>query len=191
MPKPGDGMSQENMKDMLKKQLEEMQKGDSEGGNKPGKKPGEKPGGMGSGGMGNMQLSKMAAEQSMIRKRLEELRKELNKDGSGTGNSLNPLLEELKKQEEDIINKRLNSGSIKRQQEILTRLLESDKAIKERGLDDKRESTEGKNINNSNLIEFSEYNKEKLRQIELLRPVDPLYRQYYKVKAGQYFNREI
>ena len=60
----------------------------------------------------------------------EELRKELNKDGSGTGNSLNPLLEELKKQEEDIINKRLNSGSIKRQQEILTRLLESDKAIK-------------------------------------------------------------
>jgi hypothetical protein len=188
MPKPGEGMMPGNMKDMLKKQLEQMQKGQQEG-SKPGegKKPGEGQGGM----MGNQGLAKMAAEQGAIRRRLEELRKELNKDGSGGGNKLNPLINELEKQENDIINKRINEQVVKRQKEILTRLLESEKAIMERGWDEKRESKEGKSENNSNLIEFREYTKERLKQIELLRSVDPTYRKYYKDRANEYLNRVL
>ena len=59
----------------------------------------------------------------------------------------------------------------------------------ERGWDEKRESKEGKNENLGNQIQFDQYNKEKLRQIELLRSVDPKYKQYYKDRANQYFNR--
>lgn len=195
MPKPGEGMSSESMKEMLKKQLEQMKKGQQEGGkesgDKPGDKPGNKPGqgGAGSLGLGNKQIAKMAAEQSAIRRRLEELRKELNKDGSGNGNKLNPLIKELEEQERDLVNKRLDDNSIKRQRDILTRLLESEKALMERGLDEKRESKSPKNENYSNQIRFDEYNKEKLRQIELLRAVDPAYTKYYKDRANEYFNR--
>jgi hypothetical protein len=192
MPKPGEGMSSKSMKEMLKKQLKDMQDGQKPGGKKPGDNEGDKPGGKKPGGgmgLGNKQIAKMAAQQSAIRKRLEQLRNELNKDGSGQGNELNPLIKELEEQERSLVNKRLDNNLIKRQKEILTRLLESEKAIEERGLDEKRESKSGKNQNYSNQIQFEEYNKEKLRQIELLRAVDPAYKKYYKDRANEYFNR--
>ena len=119
------------------------------------------------------------------------MRQELNKDGKGTGNKLNPLIKELEQQQQDLINKRFDRDIIKRQKNILTRLLESDKALMERGLDEKRESKEGKNNYNGNQIQFNEYNKEKLRQIELLRSVDPTYNKYYKDRANEYFNRML
>src|SRR5690606_34806546 len=74
MPKPGESMNPGNMKEMLKKQLEEMQKGMNPNGNKPGEQPGQKPGdgSAGMGGLSNKQIAKMAAEQSAIRRRLEE-----------------------------------------------------------------------------------------------------------------------
>jgi hypothetical protein len=80
---------------------------------------------------------------------------------------------------------------VKRQQEILTRLLESEKALKERGFEEKRESKSAKDQNNSNLIRFDEYNRQKLGQIELFRTVDPTLSRYYKDKASQYFNRSM
>jgi len=192
MPKPGNSMNTGDMKQMLKKQLEQMQKGQNQNGNKPGDKPGDKSGQNGSQGMnglGNKEIAKMAAEQTAIRQRLEKLRNELNKDGQGKGNQLNPLIKELEQQEKDLINKRFNNQMITRQKDILTRLLESEKAVMERGFEEKRESESGKNRNVGNQIRFDEYNKLKLNQVELLRAVDPVYKKYYKDKATQYFNQ--
>ncbi|MBL1281467.1 MAG: hypothetical protein COA33_014415 [Fluviicola sp.] len=188
---PGD------MKEMLKKQLEQMKKGKgpNPGGKKPGDKPGEsgqgKPGQNGMPGMGNKQVAKMAAQQGAMRRRLEQIRNEMNKDGKGSGNQLNPLIQELEQQEKDLINKRLGNNLVERQKRILTRLLESEKALMERGLYEKRESKEGNNENYSNQIRFDEYNKNKLRQIELLRAVDPAYNKYYKDRANEYFNKVL
>lgn len=194
--KPSSGMSSGDMKQMLKKQLEQMEKGSNpngkKDGNQPGNKPGSKPGQQGQAGMmgmGNKEIAKMAAQQSAIRQRLEQLRNELNKDGKGSGNKLNPLINELEQQEKDLINKKFTPEMVNRQKEILTRLLESEKALIERGFDEKRESKEGKNQNNSNQIRFDEYTKQKLKQIELLRSVDPSYQKYYKDKANEYFNQ--
>ena len=194
-PKPGSSPSQGDMKEMLKKQLEQMQKGMKEGGKKPGEKPGEglgkKPGQGGEGGMGlgNKEIAKMAAEQTAIRQRLEELRSKLNKDGKGLGNKLNPLLKELEEQERSLINKNIDKETINRQKDILTRLLESEEALMERGFEEKRESKSGKDDNSGNKIRVDEYKKQKLNQLELLRSIDPAYRRYYKEKASQYFNK--
>lgn len=187
-PKPGSGMSSGDMKEMLKKQLEQMEKnGPNPGGTKPGDKQGN--GSTGMPGLGNQEIAKMAAQQTAMRQRLEQMRKELNKDGKGTGNKLNPLIDELEKQEKDLINKNFSPEMIKRQKNIMTRLLESEKALMERGFEEQRESKEGKNVNFGNQIRFEEYTKQKLNQIELLRSVDPMYRKYYKDKANEYFNR--
>ena len=182
------------MKQQLKDQLEQMKKGMNPGGKSPGEKGegGDKPGeGQGGIGLGTEQMAKIAAQQSAMRRKLEQMRNELNKDGKGSGNKLNPLIDELEKQQEDLINKRSGRDMIDRQQRILTRLLESEKALNERGLDEKRESKEGKDDNYSNQIRFDEYNKEKLKQIELLRSVDPTYKKYYKDRANEYFNRGL
>ena len=192
-PKPG-GMSTGDMKEMLKKQLERMQKGQSPGGNKPGDKegnsPGMKPGnqGMNMLGLGNKEIAKMAAEQTAIRQKLEQLKNELNKDGKGSGNQLNPLLKELEQQERELINQRIDNSMVKRQQDILTRLLESEKALMERGYEEKRESKSGKDQISGNLIELKEYKKQPVKQIEILNMVDPSFSIYFRNKAESYFN---
>ena len=182
-PKAGPSMNPGDMKEMLKNQLNQLKKGMGKGGKKEGKK-----GENGSGGIGSKGLAKMAAEQSAIRKKLEELRSKLNKEGKGAGNALNPLIEELKEQQQNIINKNINKETINRQQEILTRLLESEKALIERGFEEKRESKSGKNNEKSNQNLFNQYNKEKLKKIELLRYAEPSYKKYYKEKANEYFD---
>jgi hypothetical protein len=53
----------------------------------------------------------------------------------------------------------------------------------------KRESKTGKNTQKGNKILFEEYNKEKLKQIELLRYTEPFFKKYYKEKADEYFDK--
>jgi len=187
--KEGKEGEMQSIKEMLKKQLEQMKKGNQPGGTKPGDKPGKN--GQGNPGglipMNSQQAAKMAAQQNAMRKKLQEIRDELNKDGKGSGNKMSELLKELEDQEKDLVNKKWDSELIERQQEILTRLLESEKAMKERGLDEKRESNSGKNKEIGNQIEFLEYKKQKEKQIELLRTLDPSFSKYYKDKANQYF----
>lgn len=192
-PKPGEGANPGagDMKEMLKQQLEQMKKGNNPGGKSPGEQPGMGKGEGGGMGLGNKEIAKMAAQQSAMRKKLEEMRQQMNKEGKGAGNKLSPLIQELEQQERDLVNKRLGNNLIERQQRILTRLLESEKALMERGLDEQRESKDGKNEEKGNQIRFDEYNKEKLRQIELLRSVDPAYKKYYKDRANEYFNRVL
>lgn len=184
--KPKDGQESGDMKEMLKKQLEQMKKGNNPGGKSPGK---EGEGTQGMPGLGDKEIAKMAAQQTAIRQRLEKMRNEMNKEGKGQGNKLNPLINELEQQEKDLINKRFSREMIKRQQDILTRLLESEKALMERGFEEKRESKSGKDFNYSNQKRIDEYNQQKLKQVELLRSVDPMYRKYYKDKASEYFNQ--
>jgi predicted acetyltransferase len=50
---------------------------------------------------------------------------------------------------------------IKRQQEILTRLLESEKALDEREYEERREGETAKDVENRNLIKLEEYKKRK------------------------------
>lgn len=179
-PKEGDS---DGMKETLKKQLEQMQKGPNPGGNKPGDKEGQ-----GMMGLGNKEIAKMAAQQTAIRQKLEQLRNEMNKEGKGNGNKLNPLIDQLERQEKDLINQKFSKEMITRQKDILTRLLESEKALLERGFEEKREAKSGKNVFLSNQKRIDEYNNQKLKQIELLRSVDPVFKKYYKDKASDYFN---
>ncbi|MFK8036837.1 MAG: hypothetical protein AB8B74_01000 [Crocinitomicaceae bacterium] len=191
-PKPGQ-MSMQQMKDQLKKQMEKMKNGSKSGG-KGGKKPGDKgEGGQGQGngsipGLGPKEIAKMALEQAQMRESLEKLRQELNKDGSGAGNGLNKLIDDMKDLENDLLNNGSSVNLLKRQQDIMTRLLESEKAMMERGFSEERESEVGKNEDSGNQIKLNEYNKRKEAEIELLRSVPVGLRVYYKNMINSYFN---
>lgn len=210
--KPGDGKpSMQSMKQMqqkLNQQLEELKKqleqqGNKAGGKKPGDKPGQKPGGQKPGGMGQQggqngqmpgvkgqgmseQLAKMAAEQEAIRRQMQQMMDKIKKDGgSNPGGNLADLMEQTEK---DIVNRQITQETMKRQQDILTKLLESEKAEREREQDEQRKSNEAKNQNLSNPANFLEYKRLKEKEMELLNTVPPSLTPYYKQKVNEYFN---
>lgn len=187
-PKPGMG-SIKKMQKSLQKQMEAMKKameeGKKPGGKKPGSKPGEKPGQKGQGGMmpggQSESLAKMAAQQAKIRQELNKLK------GKGGYKGLNGVSKMMEENETDIVNKRITQQTINRQQEILSRLLESEKAQREREWDDKRESKEGKEEEKGNPELFFEYNKEKEQEVELIKTTPTNLNIFYKKKVTQYF----
>jgi len=139
-------------------------------------------------------LGELAAEQAKIRKMMEELQQELGKDGKeggkDNGGNASSITEEMEKIEEDLVNKRLNRTLIERQQKIVTRLLESEKARQEQEEKDERKGEtateyERKRIPNA----FEEYIKEKEKEIEQLRNVPPNFTPYYKNEINKYYNR--
>ena len=122
-----------------------------------------------------------------IRQELQKMSDQIEKDGKGAG-GMSKLLDKMEETETDLVNKMLSIETIKRQEEILTRLLESEKAEKEREMDEKRQSNEAKNENFSNPNEFLEYNMLKQKETELLKTVPPSLSPFYKTKVNQYFN---
>ena len=186
--KPGQGkpspsqsrQAQEKLNKQMQKMKEQMEK---EGGNK--KEPGKK----GQGGMSE-QLARMAAEQEAIRNELRKMASGMDdkEGGSGGKGKLDELQKLMEETENDIVNRRINEETIKRQQEILTRLLEHEKADREREMDEKRESHEVRNENFRNPAEFFEYNRLKQKEAEFLRTVPPSLNPFYKNKVNEYFN---
>lgn len=155
-------------------------------------KPGMNPGKTGQGQQGmSEQLAKMAAEQQYIRNELSKMNsQDNNSDKPGGKNPSNELRDAQRKMEEtenDIVNKAISQETLNRQNEILTRLLESEKAERERDQDEQRKSEEAKNIIHRNPSEFEEYKRLKLKEMELLKTVPPSLNSYYKKKVNDYF----
>lgn len=159
-------------------------------GDKPGDKPGQKPGDQQSGGMfGNSkQLAQMAAQQEALRRELQKMSDALNKDGKQGNGALQKIAQEMEKTENDIVNRNITQETLKRQSEILTKLLEAEKADQERDEEEKRKSNEAKNQTPSNPSNFLEYRLLKMREAELLKTVSPALTPYYKNKVTEYFN---
>ena len=169
------------MQEALNKQIKKLKEGMEKDGNKPGDKSG-----MGGAGM-SQELAKLAAQQESIRKEFQKMLNQINKDGKGAG-GMDKLAEKMEETETDLVNKMLNMETISRQEEILTRLLESEKAENEREMDEKRQSNEAKNETFVNPNEFLEYNKLKNKETELLKTVSPSLNPFFKKKVNEYFN---
>ncbi|MCB9223667.1 MAG: hypothetical protein H6582_05760 [Crocinitomicaceae bacterium] len=183
-------MNMQQMKDAMKDQIGKMKGGKTPGsndGNGNSGQPGEKMGGS-IPGLSTKEQVKMAAQQAEIRESLKKMREELNKDGSGFGNSLNDIIKDLDDLENDLLNGNVGNNYLKRQEDILTRLLESEKAMRERGFSEDRESNEGKNFEEGNQIKFTEYNKKKSAEVEFLRSMPLSLQVYYKTLVNEYFN---
>lgn len=86
-------------------------------------------------------MSQMAKQQNKIRKQLQQIQQQGEMGGDKVGSELQRMIEDM----EDTIND-LRGGStdrvmIKRQQNILSRMLEAEQALQERDEEDKREAT--------------------------------------------------
>lgn len=192
--KPGSGKSpsagnMRKLQEQLNKQLEEMKKGQKPGGKKPGEKSG-----MGMGGKGmSKQLAKMAAQQEALRNMAREYESQLKKEegGKGSGGDMKKLREMMEETETDLVNKMITRETLMRQQEILTKLLEAEKAELEREQEQRRESREAKSEDYGNPEIFFEYIRRKNNETELLRTVPPNLNPFYREKVDEYFKKQV
>lgn len=177
---------QQQINKQIEKMKEQMAKEKGKEGEK-GKKGQSKPGGAGDGGTSEG-LAKLAAQQEALRRELQKAADKMGKDGKQGNGGLSKLAEDMEKTENDLVNKMISQETLKRQQDILTRLLEAEKAERERELDEKRESQEPKNEIFRNQNQFLEYNTLKQKEAELLQTIPPSLNQFYKNKVNEYFN---
>jgi len=173
-PKSTGGQSMKQMKEMQKQVKEQMKK------MLEGKKDSKE-------GKSKKGIAELAAKQEMIRKRMGQIREELS-GNKNAKNNIDQLLKQMEENEVDIINNNITKESLKRQESILSRLLEAEKAQIEREKDSRRESNEwidnlSKRLNQN----FEEYQKEKEKQEELLRTMPPSFTPFYKNKVKNYF----
>jgi len=173
-PKPGD---MKKMQEELQKQLEGMKKGLEKG-----KKPSEG----GEGGM-SMEMAKAAAKQAVIRQKLKELSEQYEKDGNkGMAKNLHKIEEEMDKAEEDLYNKKLDVETMKRQREIVSRLLEAEEADRKQGDDEKRESNSANETPAKKAEDAFKKSRTNENSQDLIQTLPAELKPYYKNKVNTY-----
>ena len=137
-------------------------------------------------GLSSKEFAELAAKQAALRKALREKQKELQERGQGS-KELQELIDEMDKIETELVNKRLSNEMINRQQDILTRLLEHEKAEREREFEEKRKAETAEKIDRKLPPSLEEYIKKRRAEIEMYTTVSPALKPYYKTLVEEYF----
>ena len=192
--KPGSGQGQKpsasdmkKMQESLNKQLQKMKEAKEKGENPGGKKPGAS-GGAGMGGM-SKELARMAAEQAAIRQQLRQMSESLGGEKNGrAGEQMREMERMMEETEEDILFNQIDAETMRRQQDILTKLLESEKAERERELEEQREAQ----TNNSDFRipeeVWERFTKEKEKEVEYYKTLPPNLKPFYRNEVNRYFS---
>ncbi len=175
MPKPGKGKGKGQMNlGQMQQQLNQKMEQLKNGGGKSGRELSE-------------ELAKMAAEQERIRRALQEMQEKLKQEGGKLpGGDLPGKMEQT---EMDLVNKQITEQTIRRQREILTRLLEAEKSMREQDMDEERKGETAKEYEKEIPRAFEEYLRLKEKEVELLKTVPPKLYPYYKREVNEYFKR--
>ena len=93
----------------------------------------------------------------------------------------------MNKIEIDLVNKKLNNETLKRQQDITTRLLEAEKSERQRDQDEKRQAETAKEQKRSMPPALEQYIKQREAEIEQYKSVSPDLKPYYKFLVEEYY----
>ena len=168
--------------------------GEKDGKGKPGQ--GKEQGGGKSGSQGNNdgeygdaeQLAQLAQQQASIRRKIQELTSMLNSKGLGGAKELREAEQKMDKTETDLVNKRMSSELMLRQKEILTRMLEAEKSLREQEQDDKRSSHTAQEISRPVPPALQKFITDQKQLLELYKTVPPQLKPYYKDMVESYFH---
>lgn len=191
---PGSGKpSAKSMKEMqqeLNKQMESLKKQlDKQGKNQQNngrKRLGDK----GSSQMSE-EFARMAAQQEMIRRMMQEYGQEMKQGNAGNAKmakEIDQMMKQMEQTERDLVNKVITQQTISRQQQIMTRMLEHEKAEMQREKEERRESRQGKDMyHQPSQSDLEQYQQLKEKNMDLFRTVPPALTPYYKAKVNDYF----
>lgn len=137
------------------------------------------------------ELARMAAEQEMLRNQLQEMQEQMqgqpgNKDAK---DNLGKAIEQMEQNEIDLVNKRLTQQLINRQEQIMTRLLEAEKSMKEQDLEEERKGESAMEYDRNMPKAFEEYLKAREKELEMIKNVPIQLSPFYKKEVNSYFRR--
>lgn len=197
--KPGQkGSAGQMMQDIItgQQQLGKGMQGKQQGGQKPGGQQqgsGQGDGGKegGEGGNGDAeQLARMAQQQAALRRQIQQLSSLLNsKNMNGNARELRAIQEEMDKNETDLVNRRTGANLQKRQQEIMTRLLEAEKSIRDQEEDNKRNANAGRDEQRPMPPELKSYLQSRQSLLDLYKTAPPALKPYYRKMAEDYLKQ--
>lgn len=179
-PKDKLSKGQEDLNKIMKDLKERM---DKQGKDKNGQMPNG--GGGGKQPSNSKEFAQLAAKQAALRDALRKLQKEKQEQGKGS-KALDEIMDEMNKIEIDLVNKKLNNDMLKRQEQILTRLLEHEKAEREREQDEQRQAEVARQQQPKMPPALEEYLKKRRAEVEQFRTVSPALKPYYKQLVEEY-----
>lgn len=186
--KPGKGKpsakSMKQMQDELNKQMESLKKQLDKQGNTPGRKRiGEKSG-------MSEEFAKMAAQQEMIRRMMQDYGQEIKQDNAGNGKlarEIDEMMRQMEQTETDLVNQTITQQTIRRQQQIMSRMLEHEKAEMQREKEERRQSHEATQQYQSSPVDLQKFQKLQQSNTELFQATPPTLSNFYKSKVDNYF----
>lgn len=175
-PTPGQGSApmdkitegQQKLSDKMKDQLGKMQNG-------------QKP--------GSADYGQMASEQAKLRKMLQDLDNATRQGGKGKSQLREDIMNAMDQIEKDLVNRRLTNEMILRQQQIMTRLLEDQRAQRNQDQEEQRQANTAKQQISKVPPSMEEYIKKREAGLDEYRPVNPALTPYYKRLVEQYYNQ--
>ncbi len=135
------------------------------------------------------ELARLAVQQELIRKSLQELMREAELSGNRSRilGDLNRIAEEMKEIVSDLESNNLSEETIRKQERILSRLLDAQRSIHERDFEKQRESRPGENITRQSPPELElQEEKDKIFQ-DLLKLIRENYHKDYETLIKKYF----
>ncbi|NJC27536.1 DUF4175 family protein [Neolewinella antarctica] len=133
------------------------------------------------------EFAKMAARQAALRKALEAKQKARQEGGEGTDPQLQELIDKMNAAEEDLVNKRLTRDMMTRQQEILSKMLDHEKAERQQEQEEKRKSETAQQQRREMPPSLEEYLKQRRSEIEMFKRVTPELNPYFQGLVNEYF----
>ena len=133
------------------------------------------------------ELARMAAEQEMIRQSMQQMLDEMKSNGQLGDDGLNQIIKDMEKLEEDIVNKRITNQTLERNRQILSRMLESEKAQQKRDQEERRKSNEYKGSKFDRQVNELFYKQQMRKNQDFLKQNPIQYQLYYKYKINEYY----
>lgn len=137
---------------------------------------------------GSENFGQMAAQQAKVRKMLQDLDAQMKSNGQGK-KQIQDIIDAMDQIEKDLVNRRLTNEMLRRQQDIMVRLLEEERAQKEQDKDEQRKANQALQQQSKIPPSMQEYIRKKEAGIDDLRPVYPTLTPYYKRLVEQYYNQ--
>ncbi len=215
----GKGSGSGQMKDIISGQqemgkgMQELNKGGESGGQQQGGQQGQGQQGQGQQGQGNNggqgggsgeggsesggkegqaeKIARLAQQQAMLRKQLQDLANMLNSKGIGgtVSKEIREIQAAMDKMETDLVYRKNADELMRRNKEILTRMLEAEKAIQEQEEDNKRSAQAGKDAPRPMPSELSEHLKQQQQLLEQYRKGMPALKPFYQKMAEEYLRK--
>jgi len=134
----------------------------------------------------NKEMAKLAARQEAIRMELQKLKDNTEELSKTEKDAMTEAAKEMEQLEKDLVNKNLSRMVMERQKQILSRLLESEKAELQREKEEKRESETAKSNELSNPNQKIKYKNKTRTGSEMLKMELPALKYFYKNKVDSY-----